>query len=1286
MKRVIIISICILLGIIFVSLPVKALELNNGNIPEKIRYFGIPSYLGRQEDNLEIYSDIIVVDDGYIVVGSANLNTEIIENVESPIEDYVNQSKGNVDAIIVKYDKDLSTKWFKSFGGGLNDYFSSIYKTNDGGYLVYGRTTSTDGDLMGINENYSSTVNICVKYTSDWNLEYTEIIDGYGEFNSKYEDIIIEGEEGKITDGRIELDTISDGLEGAVSEVNGQEVNSIIKKYDEQNYLQWVKTFDRDSNDSNDRLTSVIETEDGYIFIGSSAKKVTRTLNNRIIYRQDAVILKYKKPYQDILVGNGTNNYEIEIGDTKDLEIMYVPFVDVPQEEIIWISNNEEIATVDKNGKVTGVGVGSTEIKLQIRYKEVNIKINVKAPEEDTVKIDGIRYKILSEDEKTVEVIQKITDETEIKIPNKIQIEGVDYTVKRIGVSAFEGQVYLKSIQLPETLESIGNVAFHNCCNLTSIDIPDNVKIIGTQSFFGCTELTNIKLSNKLENIEYGAFSWCNKISNIELPESLISIGNSAFSYCTNLKTIIIPEGIEKLSDKMFEKCSNLETVQLPNNLITIGENVFKECTKLNNIQLSNTLQCIESNAFENCTKLTKLQLPESMIELKNNVFYNCTSLRAIIAPETITKIGENVFYNCINLKIYTYKNTYIENYAHLNNIKVVIMDKDDEINASYIKDNYRILNENSKTVEVYGFGKNTTDVVIPYTIKIDGEIYEIVKIADEAFINCINLKSVEIPDNIIEIGESAFEYCYNLSEISLPNSVKTIGDRAFYNCINLTNIKLPDEMQNMGTEVFSFCENLNNVVLPEGITSITEDMFSACESLSNIKLPSTLNKIEDYAFVSCFNLTNIELPSSLNSIGYMAFTYCSGLEKITIPENVSSIGDYAFTGCTKLQEITIPKSVTTIGKDILASVKDQIVYVSKGSDAEKYAKAKKYNYNNIYNLNYKIKEDLKITYTGEKIEPEIIVSEDANILLKDVDYEVIYLNNIEAGKAIITISGKGEYKGEKIIEFDILKAENNLQIKCDDVEYGKKPNPKVITNKSNSEVIYYYKEQGKSDDYYTKNIPTKSGKYTLKAVSSETNNYKQAVVTINFVIKEYSNPFIDVKLENWYYEAVKFNYDKGYISGTSPETFSPEDNLTRGMIVTILYRMDGAKKVTDENKFNDVLSTQYYFEAVKWATAKGIVHGYGNGNFGPDDEIRRQDLAVILRNYSKYKGKNIDVKYDLLEFEDSEKISDYANTAMQWAVGKGVITGYTNTKILSPKGTATRAEAASMLYKYCVE
>ena len=211
---------------------------------------------------------------------------------------------------------------------------------------------------------------------------------------------------------------------------------------------------------------------------------------------------------------------------------------------------------------------------------------------------------------------------------------------------------------------------------------------------------------------------------------------------------------------------------------------------------------------------------------------------------------------------------------------------------------------------------------------------------------------------------------------------------------------------------------------------------------------------------------------------------------------------------------------------------------------------------------------------------------------------------------------------------------------------------------------------------------PVGIGTATITVKTTDGSNLsKTCKVTVN---EEF---YTDVKTTDWYYSAIKYCRDRGIILGTSDTTFNPNTKLTRGMLVTILHRMEGKPEPKTQNKFKDVYKALYYYDAVVWATEKGIVHGYGNGStFGPDDEITREDLAVILRNYAQYKGKNVNVTTNLgASFRDGTKVSTHAKTAMQWAVGTGVITG-NDDRTLTPQGTATRAEAAGMIYNYCTK
>ena len=177
-------------------------------------------------------------------------------------------------------------------------------------------------------------------------------------------------------------------------------------------------------------------------------------------------------------------------------------------------------------------------------------------------------------------------------------------------------------------------------------------------------------------------------------------------------------------------------------------------------------------------------------------------------------------------------------------------------------------------------------------------------------------------------------------------------------------------------------------------------------------------------------------------------------------------------------------------------------------------------------------------------------------------------------------------------------------------------------------------------------------------------------------------NPFTDISEKDWFYGDVMFVYENGLMLGTSKTLFSPHGTAMRGMMETILWRMEGSPVPKGKNSFTDVEAGKWYADAITWTAENGIFAGYSKDKFGPDDPITREQLAAIFYRYADYKGYDLTVKGDLDKFKDADKITDYAKTAMQWAVGSGLVKGKSG-NLLDPQGTATRAEIAAMLHRF---
>ena len=518
-----------------------------------------------------------------------------------------------------------------------------------------------------------------------------------------------------------------------------------------------------------------------------------------------------------------------------------------------------------------------------------------------------------------------------------------------------------------------------------------------------------------------------------------------------------------------------------------------------------------------------------------------------------------------------------------------------------------------------------------------------VTEISPYAFDGCSSLSSVTFSNNLTKIGEAAFRNCSALKGVSLPSKLEYLGASVF-EASGLTSITIPSSVTTMRSNYGAFenCKSLKTATINASIKEIPYNLFKDCTALTTVKFSasSPIETAESSTFENCTSLTSVTLPTKLTNLSNRFFKDCTSLTNITIPDSVKEVDYYAFENCTKLATIKFPCGVQTLKP-----------YVFMGCTA------------------------LKNVYFTKSIQ-EIDSNTFYNIPTSQV---TIWGYSGTAAKYFAQEKGYTYKECTPVTKISISGANSVLKKSTITLTANITPssafNKSVLWTSSNTNVA--------TVDQSGKVTGKGSGTVTITAKAKDGTEVKG---TYTITVKLTDMPFKDVTVDNWFYTAVEYTYKKGIILGTSSTTFNPNTKLTRGMLVTILHRMEGKPTVNVENKFKDVYKSQYYYDAVKWAAAKGIVHGYDNGKFGPDNTITRQDLAVILRNYAQYKGKNTNVTANLGTFKDGSIVSNYAKTAMQWAVGKGVITGNSDNNTLTPHATSTRAEAASMLYKYCTK
>lgn len=268
---------------------------------------------------------------------------------------------------------------------------------------------------------------------------------------------------------------------------------------------------------------------------------------------------------------------------------------------------------------------------------------------------------------------------------------------------------------------------------------------------------------------------------------------------------------------------------------------------------------------------------------------------------------------------------------------------------------------------------------------------------------------------------------------------------------------------------------------------------------------------------------------------------------------------------------------------------------------------------------------------------------------------------------------------GDLVLDINILSGTQKIS------SFDGTVSVQVAYNGPQPVAVWYLNDQG---DLEKVNCTFKDGivsfdldHLSLYVVGQDTKKAAQEKPITNVQEPGWEIPFSDVREADWFYGAVKYVNEKGLMAGTGQTTFGPHDNTTRGMIVAILYRLEGTPAVSAANPFSDVAAGQYYAAAVVWAADNQIVSGYGDGKFGPNDPITREQLAVIMMKYARAKGYDISGQADLAKYSDTGAISGWAKDALSWANAAGLIQG--DGFKLTPVGNAERCQAAAILQRF---
>ena len=702
-------------------------------------------------------------------------------------------------------------------------------------------------------------------------------------------------------------------------------------------------------------------------------------------------------------------------------------------------------------------------------------------------------------------------------------------------------------------------------------------------------------------------------------------------------------------------------------------------------------------------SSLTKVTLPEGLETIGDNAFASAPGLSEINLPSTLKSIGERAFMNCN-----------IDNFTIPAGVEY--------IGANAFNETYMAVR---KANEVRARGGD------PFIV-IGGEL---VKYAGDDTV-------VTVPNGVRGIATDAFSpYGGDVTSITLPDSVEYIAEEGFSDLSALATANFGSGLKEIGDAAFSGCDSLNNVVLPEGLKKIGDNAFARCSSLDSISFPGTLETLypgslrgtpywenlpggENYlGSVFCFKETELDPWSPFHvdvrpgTLGIMEWQSSQYDTTMSLPDGLRYIGPDAFPdGMYELVDFTLPESVTYIDHEAgvpISAVRDL-------PDALTYIGDKAFSGHSIDISYLEIPNGVK--YIGEKAFGYINTgsSQKMDVRLPDsleymewAAFEDNNIGQITNWPAAIT-TWNDFLLG---CQMDALTLPDTILNVHSLTSYSS-----PVMNLNRVKVIEGFSGYGYADIYTSDTIQPGSGTILMPNLERVFPNTHiggdgAGVVAIpnmevyvpfngvdegfdehlNVVIFEPSmleglpsapssaapmvGSFTDVRTNNWFAGAVEYVVNNGLFSGVSDTSFAPNDPVTRGMLVTVLWRAAGEPSAS-ASAFADVPADAWYAKAVAWANANGIVQGYDASTFAPDDRITREQLAAIFQRYAGFKGMETSGRGDLSQFGDTGALSGWAQEGVSWAVGAGLISGKGD-GVLDPQGATTRAEAAVILQRF---
>lgn len=810
-------------------------------------------------------------------------------------------------------------------------------------------------------------------------------------------------------------------------------------------------------------------------------------------------------------------------------------------------------------------------------------------------------------------------------------------SITMLGWGAFSGCKNLSEIKLPESITMMEGEVFYECENLRSLTLPSKLTSLGDRCFQG-SGIRSLDIPKGIAELPAELFKF-SQIRSVTIPDTVRALGEDVFWGCGNLTEVKLPQGIPEIPRYTFYGVG-ISELSIPQSVTSIGESAFKS-SHIEEIKIPSALRFIGEEAFNNCMDLTSVSLPDGLEIISENAFIDCENLKSLTIPASVQYIGLHAFgYDSEedatprdDVCIYGTPGTEAEHYALANHIPFNAKPtaKQSVYSATAVSTKYATVSVSKTSVKV---GEPISVSVTPKTG------YEVIYVV---LTNCV--------------GGSEVEYA------------KAENENTFY---------MPE------SNVFA-----SAVLLPLKADHTHEYTFTMHADDTYHWRQCACGDIADKAshkFVWKIDMIPTEKYEGRKHEECAVCGYCRNLNTVIPPEaEQPHVHDWYYVSnlwqhwqTCDCGEMTEPAAHTYVWLIDYPATKEESGWKHRECSVCGYSPDR-----------------------GEEIPP--ITDAHTHEYVSGWTYDdENHWHECGCGAKTAVAAHSLQW----VLDYPATTEETGMKHRecsvcggCVDwTEIPKLPNDHTH---SYTEVVTpptctqrgYTTHTCTCGDSYIDSYVNALGHVDANPKDEKCDRCGAAMGTPIDPDKPCDGgascpgkSFTDMpKPNNWAHAGIDFCVENGLFAGTSATTFSPDGNMTRAMLVTVLYRLEGQPAVTASNPFSDVANDQWFTNAIIWAADKGVVSGVGGGKFNPDGNITREQIATIMYRYAEYKSYDVSATADLKPFPDETDVSAWAYKALAWANAEGLVSGVgaNGTSYLQPLGNATRAQVAAILMRY---